>query len=66
MASLEYGAEDLPVISREEKKALLKALEAKKKVHGEDFGHYRLVYYFYRLARIDGMSPEEARRAALR
>ena len=63
--SLEYGAEEMVAISREEKRELKAALEKKIEEQGADFGHFRLVYYFYRLARIDGLSPEEARRVAL-
>jgi hypothetical protein len=62
---LEYGEEDLPQIGQSEKRALHKAFREKISQQGEDFGHFRLIYYFYSLARIDGLSPQEARRQAL-
>ena len=65
MPELEYGQEDLPAISRTEKRELHEAVRAKVKEQGDHFGHFRLIYYFYNLARIDGLNPEEARKVAL-
>jgi hypothetical protein len=62
---LEYGEEELPEIAQAERRALHKAFKAKVREQGEHFGHFPLIYYFYKLARIDGLNPEKAREAAL-
>jgi hypothetical protein len=62
---LEYGEEEKLEISQAEKRALHRAFKQKVQEQGEHFGHFPLIYYFYKLARIDGLSEEEARKTAL-
>jgi hypothetical protein len=64
MMSIENEAPALK-ISQREKRDLHKAFKQKVRQQGEHFGHFRLIYYFYTLARIDGLSEEKAREVAL-